>query len=160
MPKTPPPNRSGARRAAPTKVSKPFPWGSVVGSVLLGAALIGILVYAAMNAGKGISDVVRNPDGAIDGVAIADVEGLGNKHVEGPVSYPQTPPNAGDHNQLPQTCAVYDAPIAPEHAVHSLEHGAVWVTYNDSVSEADIEQLRSQVEGDPYRLMSPVPEQK
>jgi hypothetical protein len=35
----------------------------------------------------------------------------------------------------------------------------VWVTYNDDASEDDVSALREEVEGDPYRLMSPNPEQ-
>ena len=44
--------------------------------------------------------------------------------------------------------------------MHSLEHGAVWITYNDSVSDADVEELASKVRGNAYRMMSPVPTQK
>lgn len=146
------------RRAAPTKVSKPFPWGTVLGSLVLGAALVGLIVYAAMNQGSGIRDLVRNPDAAIEGVAVAEGE-LDKSHVQGPIDYDQTPPNSGPHNPVPQQCAVYSDPIAPEHALHSLEHGAVWITYNDDLSQDDIEQLASKVEGNPYGLMSPVPEQ-
>ena len=160
MPKTPPPSRSGSRRTTPTKVSKPFPWGTAVGSAVLAVFLVGLLVYAAMNTGGGISDVVRNPDGAIKGVSVADPKTLTQNHVTTRVDYPQTPPNGGDHSGTPQTCAVYDAPIAPEHAVHSLEHGAVWITYNDKASKDDVDALRRKAERDPYILMSPVPEQK
>lgn len=147
------------RRAAPTKVSKPFPWGTVIGSVVLGAALVGLIVYAAFNQGSGVRDLVRNPDGAIKGVAVAEGE-LERDHVAGPVKYAQTPPNSGAHNGTPQQCDVYTEPIAPEHAIHSLEHGAVWITYNDDVPADQVEKLAAKVEGDPYGLMSPVPEQK
>ncbi|NEE21288.1 DUF3105 domain-containing protein, partial [Streptomyces sp. SID7499] len=47
-----------------------------------------------------------------------------------------------------------------ENAVHSLEHGAVWVTYNDKASDADIEALTKKVKSTPYSLMSPVKDQK
>ena len=162
MPKTPPPSRRGAssRRTVATKVSKPFPWGVALGSAVLVLFLVGLLVYAATNQGSGVSDLQRNPDAAISGVTVVDEEELGRDHVAGQVDYPSVPPSGGPHNGVPQTCAVYTEPIAPEHAVHSLEHGAVWVTYNDQASEEDIEALAEQVEGDPYRLMSPVPEQE
>ncbi|TAL23839.1 MAG: DUF3105 domain-containing protein [Frankiales bacterium] len=146
------------RRAAPTKVSKPFPWGTVVGSVVLGAALVGLIVYAAANQGSGVRDLVRNPDAAIEGVAVAEGE-LERDHVAGPVDYDQTPPNSGPHNATPQQCDVYTEPIAPEHAIHSLEHGAVWITYNEDLPADQVEKLAAKVEGDPYGLMSPVPEQ-
>ncbi|MEX2291719.1 MAG: DUF3105 domain-containing protein [Mycobacteriales bacterium] len=147
------------RRAAPTKVSKPFPWGTALGSLLLAAALVGIVAYAALNQGSGVRDLVRNPDAAIEGVAVADAESLSQGHVAGTVDYPQTPPNAGDHSATPQQCDVYTEPIAPEHAVHSLEHGAVWITYNDEVPADQVEKLAGKVRGNPYGLMSPLPEQ-
>ena len=145
-------------RANPAKLSKPFPWATVVGSVLLGAALIGIIAYAVLNQGSGIRDVVRNPDGAIKGVVVADEESSRN-HVDGPVQYEQTPPNAGVHNPVPQQCGLYRSPIAPEHALHSLEHGAVWITINATVSDDDVEEIAQEVNGDPYVLLSPLPEQ-
>lgn len=150
---------ASTRRAAPTKVSKPFPWGTALGSTLLAVALVGILVYAFMNQGGGRDQILINPDQAIDGVTIDDGE-LARGHVEGPVKYAQTPPNSGDHNVTPQQCAVYTSPIAPEHALHSLEHGAVWITYNDDVPADQVEQLTDAAEGDPYVLLSPLPEQK
>ena len=151
---------ASSRRAAPTKVSKPFPWGTVLGSVVLGALLVGLIAYAALNQGSGIDALVRDPDNAIEGLEKAPEEELTRNHVPGPVDYPQLPPRGGDHNIAPQTCAIYDEAIAPEHAVHSLEHGAVWLTYNDDVSEADVEDLAEQIEGEPYGLMSPLPEQE
>jgi hypothetical protein len=162
MPKTPPPARRGgsSRRTAPVKVQQPKPWGVIAGSAALGVALVALLVYAVMNQGGGVSDLVRDPDNAIQGVALADEEALGRDHVAGAVDYEQLPPPGGDHNGVPQTCDVYAEAIAPEHAVHSLEHGAVWVTYNDSASEDDVSTLEREVRGDPYRLMSPLPEQE
>ena len=162
MPKTPPPSRRGAssRRSAPVKVTQPKPWGVIAGSAVLGVALVALLVYAAMNQGGGVPEIVRDPDNAIEGVAVADEEALGRNHVAGAVDYPELPPSGGDHNGVPQTCDVYTEAIAPEHAVHSLEHGAVWVTYNDSASEDDVSALEDEVRGNPYRLLSPLPEQE
>jgi hypothetical protein len=44
--------------------------------------------------------------------------------------------------------------------VHSLEHGAVWVTYSSKASEADVKALAEKVKKTPYTLMSPVEDQK
>jgi hypothetical protein len=147
-----------SRRAAPTKVKKPFPWGTAVASLLLVAFLGGILFYAATNQGGGQDQVLTNPDEAVEGVVVTEGE-LAKGHVSGPVDYPQTPPNSGDHNGTPQQCAVYTEPIAPEHALHSLEHGAVWLTYNDDVPADQVAELARKIEGDRYGLMSPLPEQ-
>ena len=168
MPKSPPPpprggssrgsssGRGSSRRAAPTKVSKPFPWGTVLGSLVLGAVLIGVVAYAALNQGSGISSVLTDPDNNIEGVVISDEKTLTRNHVQGAVNYPQVPPPGGDHNPAPQQCAVYNAPIAPEHAVHSLEHGAVWITYDPAKAADQVDALAATAGGDPYLLMSPI----
>jgi hypothetical protein len=99
-------------------------------------------------------------DEGIDGVHTYG--GLTRGHTEDPVDYPQSPPVGGDHNPtwLDCTGTVFDEPVNNENAVHSLEHGAVWFTYDDSVSDDDVAVLASMIDGHPYSLMSPYPDQK
>ncbi|WP_320778202.1 DUF3105 domain-containing protein [Streptomyces sp. CRN 30] len=87
---------------------------------------------------------------------------LSQNHVDKTVKYQATPPVGGDHNPVWQNCNgdVYTDAIKNEHAVHSLEHGAVWVTYNSQASEADVKALTEKVKKTPYSLMSPVEDQK
>ncbi|MEV6393822.1 DUF3105 domain-containing protein [Streptomyces sp. NPDC051907] len=90
-----------------------------------------------------------------------DAKKLGRKHVDKQVSYPMKPPVGGDHNQVWMNCDgdVYKEPIPEMNAVHSLEHGAVWVTYNDKAPKGDVDKLGEKVKKTPYSLMSPVKEQ-
>ncbi|MEU4797505.1 DUF3105 domain-containing protein [Streptomyces sp. NPDC023327] len=87
---------------------------------------------------------------------------LGRKHVTRQVDYPMTPPVGGDHDQAWMNCNgdVYDKELPEVNAVHSLEHGAVWVTYNDKADPADVRKLAAKVKATPYSLMSPVEDQK
>ncbi len=62
-------------------------------------------------------------------------------HSEAPISYPQTPPVGGIHNPVWQRCGFYDQPVQNEKAVHSLEHGAIWITYRPDLPPADIDTL-------------------
>src|SRR5215212_3432936 len=62
---------------------------------------------------------------------------LPRSHVDGPVEYPQTPPVGGNHSPVWQNCHYYDTSVPNERAVHSLEHGAVWITYSPDTSAAD-----------------------
>ncbi|WP_399137788.1 DUF3105 domain-containing protein [Streptomyces sp. NBUA17] len=96
-----------------------------------------------------------------DGVRTWDGD-LGRNHVTKKVSYPVDPPVGGDHNQVWMNCNgdVYTKPLENEHAVHSLEHGAVWVTYTDKAPKADVEKLAAKVKQTPYSLMSPDDGQK
>jgi hypothetical protein len=121
---------------------------------VLGLLLVGILVYAVMNQGSGFLDPLAKADKSVPGVQKYKET---RKHVETTVKYPQTPPAGGDHNATPQTCQVYTEPIANEHAVHSLEHGAVWVTYRPDLPAAQVSILKAKVEGNAYRLLSPFP---
>ncbi|MEV6291445.1 DUF3105 domain-containing protein [Streptomyces sp. NPDC051896] len=52
---------------------------------------------------------------------------------------------------------VYTQPLQNGNAVHSLEHGAVWVTYNTKATNADVKALGAKVQKTPYTLMSPYP---
>ncbi|MFE2649926.1 DUF3105 domain-containing protein [Streptomyces sp. NPDC059346] len=87
---------------------------------------------------------------------------LTQEHVATKVDYPMNPPVGGDHNQVWMNCAgdVYKDAVPNVNAVHSLEHGAVWVTYNEKASDADVEALAKKVKATPYSLMSPVKDQK
>ncbi|MER5652918.1 MULTISPECIES: DUF3105 domain-containing protein [unclassified Streptomyces] len=87
---------------------------------------------------------------------------LARNHVTKTVSYPMEPPVGGDHNQVWMNCNgdVYTKAINNMNAVHSLEHGAVWVTYNGKASASDVKALAAKVKKTPYTLMSPVDDQK
>lgn len=78
-------------------------------------------------------------------------------HVTTTVKYPQTPPVGGDHDPTWLNCGVYTAPVRPENAVHDLEHGAVWITYQPSLPTTQIKALRRLVGGQTYLTLSPYP---
>ncbi|GAA3396299.1 DUF3105 domain-containing protein [Streptomyces roseoviridis] len=94
----------------------------------------------------------------IEGEKSWDAKKLTRNHVNTPVKYEMTPPVGGDHHPVWQNCNgdVYDKPVSDTNAVHSLEHGAVWVTYNKKAAAGDLEKLKSKVKKTPYSLMSPV----
>jgi hypothetical protein len=76
--------------------------------------------------------------------------------------YELSPPVGGDHLSVWQTCngSVYDAPLVEGNAVHSMEHGAVWLTYDpELVDQAHVDALALLIGGRDYSLMSPYPGQ-
>lgn len=94
---------------------------------------------------------------SVDGASIEGVETFDNstEHVTGTVDYPQNPPAGGPHNQAWLNCGVYTEVQANENAVHDLEHGAVWITYDaDALTDEEVETLREYVPST-YGLMSP-----
>lgn len=79
----------------------------------------------------------------------------GGAHQEGRVAYEQSPPAGGAHNPAWQNCGVYDRALYDEYAVHSMEHGAVWITYKAGTPPDQIQALKTLVEGRSYTLLSP-----
>ena len=84
--------------------------------------------------------------------AITDIS-----HSEGDVAYEQDPPAGGAHSPRWQTCGFYDEPVRSEDAVHSLEHGAVWITYQPELARDQIEHLERLSEFR-HTLVSPYPD--
>jgi hypothetical protein len=96
------------------------------------------------------------PINALDGVAV--YSDLSRAHSEAPQTYAQVPPVGGVHSSAWQNCGVYDQPVRNESAVHSLEHGAVWITYRPDASQVTIDTLRNLVRGQTHVLLSPYPD--
>jgi hypothetical protein len=83
-------------------------------------------------------------------------ENLSREHVAGDVAYPQTPPVGGPHAEYWYKCGVYDQPLYSPMAVHSLEHGAVWITYRPDLPDEQVQKLRSLARIKPdFVLVSP-----
>lgn len=78
-------------------------------------------------------------------------------HTTEPVKYPQDPPVGGAHDPSWQKCEVYHAPVRNENAVHSLEHGAVWITYQPDLPADQVAALDNVGEGKRFILISPYP---
>ncbi|WP_329487132.1 DUF3105 domain-containing protein [Kitasatospora sp. NBC_01246] len=135
---------------------------------IIASVIAGTLVIAAIATGTWIVVDANNDKKAKETAAAAPIDGvqtfgdLSRNHVKEKVTYPQTPPVGGDHNAIWLDCMghVYDQPVENERAVHSLEHGAVWVTYNGKATPDDIKTLSDKVKATPYSLMSPYPDEK
>jgi Protein of unknown function (DUF3105) len=84
--------------------------------------------------------------------------GFERTHTLGEVRYNLMPPVGGPHSPTWQNCGAYTAPIPTMTAVHSLEHGAVWITYKPDLDAVALERLRSLAKK-PYVLVSPYPTQ-
>ena len=87
----------------------------------------------------------------IEGVQTYEVEAA---HSEAPLMYPQVPPVGGIHSPVRQPCAFYPAPVPDEKAVHSLEHGAIWITYRPDLSQGEIDSLADLARGRKLVLVS------
>lgn len=75
-------------------------------------------------------------------------------HTEGSVMYPETPPVGGEHHPTWLNCGIYGEPVRNVNAVHSLEHGAVWVTYDPKLGAGALAALREHLPST-YVILSP-----
>jgi hypothetical protein len=113
---------------------------------------IGVLVLAIAG---GITALVVSKNNAKNISGVVSYSGLSRNHVTGTVKYSVTPPVGGNHNATWLNCGIYTSPVANENAVHSMEHGAVWITYQPTLPAAQITQLQNDVRGKTYVLLSP-----
>jgi len=125
----------------------------IVTAVVAVVALVGGGSWVLIAAGG--SGPSAQPQVALTG--LQTYPGLARDHVTGAVVYPQTPPVGGKHSATWQNCGVYSAPVPNENAVHSLEHGAMWITYRPDLPAAQIATIVSDTSGEPYALVSPYP---
>lgn len=110
---------------------------SVVGLI---AGIVGFTVWR---------DVSTRP--SLDAVDTFEVT---REHTTEPVTYEQSPPVGGDHHPTWLNCGVYTAPVPDELAVHSLEHGALWVTYSPDLPTDQVKALEDAIP-DTYMVLSP-----
>ncbi len=145
------PTSTGKQRYRATK-ARNDPWFRI-GIILIPAMLIALVIVLIVRAQVSGSD--PSTTGNIPG--IVTYSNLSRQHVTGTINYPQVPPVGGNHNPVWQNCGIYTQPIPNENAVHSMEHGAVWITYQPTLSTQDVGQLTSLASGHSYVLLSPYP---
>ncbi|WP_308206647.1 DUF3105 domain-containing protein [Mycolicibacterium sediminis] len=151
--------RSGDGR---TRMFAGMPWGTIAAVAVL--AVIGVVAWLVLGSrgedARPPASAETDPSLSIPGIVHEDYPA--GDHVDGDkrVAYDHAPPFGGAHDQVWATCTgvVYPTAIRSENAVHSLEHGAVWITYDpDALTPEQVDGLAAMIEGQPYSLMSPYP---
>ena len=120
----PPPEPPARRRLLPVVLA------AVAAVLLVGVAVAVPLLLSDAPEAAGPVD--------LDDVRVYD--DLEVAHTTDDVDYPQSPPVGGPHAPAWLDCGVYDEPVRDENAVHDLEHGSVWITY-DPDADVDVAAL-------------------
>jgi hypothetical protein len=176
---TPTAGRPGGRPPVKKKPGKSIvnqrqtPWGliAITTAIVLFAAAIVVAVVVTRKstpeANGGCSKMIGNNKQSFlnENQCAADIQGVtftpiaDRNHVTTTVKYQTTPPDGGNHSPYWADCSgtVYPQPIANENAVHTLEHGAIWITYKQGLDTADVATLSALVNGHNYMIMSPYP---
>jgi hypothetical protein len=157
----------GRKPITPVKVHKERNWGPI--AMFGGAGLVALLII-----GFAAFQLYRQANQPTWQDRAAGIDGINNyiqsnpdwfaygpegNHKAGQLTYPSNPPVGGVHNDRWQNCMgdVYTSQIAKEHAVHSLEHGAVWVAYRPDLPQDQIDKLAAKVRDRSFMMMSPYP---
>lgn len=117
-------------------------------------AVVAVLLAAAC----GNSDDAKTTTSPVI-AGVQSFSDLSNAHLKTgqyPQSYPQSPPVGGAHSPFWLACAVYDQAVPKEAAVHSMEHGGIWITYQPELGAPDKGLLKQLAGVNPeYVLVSP-----
>jgi hypothetical protein len=112
--------------------------------------VVGIVLFAACG-----DDPDDSPNAGDEGSVEAPLDGLVEErvgdyeHLLDHITYPDPAPSGGDHPPAPYwlTCGAYEGAVPPELAVHSLEHGAVWIALGPDSTPDDRAAAESLADG-------------
>ena len=122
----------------------------IVGAVIV-AFLAGFIALVVIDSRQ---QAGSSPPGEVETYDI----GSAGEHTDADVDYEQTPPTGGPHNDVWQNEGFYDAPVRDENAVHTMEHGAVWITFDPDLPQGQKDRIRGLVEGQTCAVASPHPD--
>jgi hypothetical protein len=151
--------KGGARKAPPPiTMKKPKPWGLIAATMvvaLFAAGVLGYAIYRVNQSSQNTPEAKAEAAKSIQGITVVDYPG--GVHKDTAIAYDQSPPFGGEHNNTWADCmgTVYPAQIASENAVHSLEHGAIWITHRPDLPADQLDVLKKKVDGVEYMLLSP-----
>ena len=139
---------SGSR---PRRVGKERSWGPIIIGGLVVAIIAAFIVVLVLDFRSGAAG---GPPGGVQDIDVGEA----GQHTEGEVNYDQSPPAGGEHNPAWQNAGYYAEPIRNETAVHTLEHGAVWITYQPDLPQGQVDELRDLANSRECVLVSPYPD--
>ena len=120
----------------------------ILGMIVLGFAGLAFIMYLNVRPERPIEGVVQFPRparGHDDTLVFDNLE---------------VPPAGGEHFNVWQNCGIYVEPIQTGNAVHSMEHGALWITYQPDLPGEQVAELEQITRSQTFLLLSPFPEQR
>ena len=143
------PKRASTKTGSSQPSAGPSPWPRrflAAGGIGIVLVLVAAIVFSSA-APRGVPE-------ATESVAVGEP-----RHVEGDIYGEDEVPAGGAHAPVWLNCGSYDTPVAAENAVHSLEHGAVWITYRPDLGAEQIARLGRFTGSLDKVIVSPVPGQ-
>ncbi len=126
-------------------------WGPIIIGAVVVAIIAAFIVVVALDFRSGDAG---GPPGGVEDIDVGEA----GRHTEDGVNYDQSPPAGGEHNPVWQNAGYYDEPIRNETAVHTLEHGGVWITYSPDLPQGEVDELQEVANSRECVLVSPYPD--
>lgn len=107
-------------------------------TILIWAVIVGVIAGGAY----WLVASSRRAEGQKPGVAYPIV---GNNHInpgQKGAGYNSNPPTSGPHYPDPAKWGVHDQPLPDEQLLHNLEHGGIWISYQDEKDQQLVSALR------------------
>ena len=123
------------------KVKKIVIWVMILGAIVV-AGWFGIQALTPESLEDDYSSVMRS-------------EGSSHVQEETRVIYQSNPPTSGNHWATPLRDGIYDMQKPDEGAIHSLEHGRIWITYKPDIGKEAIDAIKNVLKGQFGIIMSP-----
>ncbi|MGI8475005.1 MAG: DUF3105 domain-containing protein [Thermomicrobiales bacterium] len=120
-------------------------------------AIIGLGILVIAGVGYYLVNSVRTSDANTMPKNVASYSYPQGQHDDKFNAWTENPPVGGFHNNAWQNCGYYAKPIGTGNGVHSMEHGAVWITYQPNLPQDQIDKLKKLAEGQDFILVSPFP---
>lgn len=115
---------------------------------VVGLAVLGVLLWLALR-----------PAPQLEGVVTFPRPSRGHEtNLE--IAFGELPPAGGTHDPVWQNCGLYAEPLNTANVIHSMEHGAAWVTYQPDLPADQIAAIEDRFSGQTYIIVSPYPEQR
>jgi Protein of unknown function (DUF3105) len=154
--------RERAKRKSYSGSSKARLWWGIGSGLVIAIVVVILVISNTTNQSASKTTPTPPPTTTVKPAGVVTFPEPNRKHVSGNVIYDRVPPAGGNHNPVWLNCGIYDKPVPNVHAVHSLEHGTVWITYRPSLAKASVQKLRTLVQSeysgtDRYVLLSPYP---
>ncbi|MDQ7026988.1 MAG: DUF3105 domain-containing protein [Anaerolineae bacterium] len=136
-----------------TPAKKPKSSSQTMDRIVYGGSIVFIVAIFAI---MGLNAWSKRP---IDIRDIESIDPRSRQHLE-TVAYDTedgVPPSADSHSPTWQNCGIYASPVRAENALHALEHGAVWITYQPNLPLEQVAELQAIARSSTQFLLSPYP---
>ena len=125
----------------------------------IGGGVVVLAVIGLVIAVIAVNSVPKVDPDSISIEGLKTYSDLPANHVDAAVDYQAlydtNPPAGGNHAPVWLNCGIYTEAVPNENAVHDLEHGAVWVTYDPAkVTGGDLTDLQNKMKST-YMVLSP-----